>query len=139
METMGLFDYLATISLVSRAITNSSLVGTTMTLIGESAVEAVAREWKEELSLSVRVGQFLFCGESVPAESRRTQVFQMVFQIDAIEGNIEVKREGALAGYDWVPINSLDDIAFFPDCLAQVKAACRGERFDTYQKYRWLT
>lgn len=107
--------------------------------IGESAVEAVAREWKEELSLSVRVGQFLFCGESVPAESRRTQVFQMVFQIDAIEGNIEVKREGALAGYDWVPINSLDDIAFFPDCLAQVKAACRGERFDSYQKYRWLT
>ena len=107
--------------------------------IGESAIEAVAREWKEELNLSVRVGHFLFCGESVPSESRRTQVFQMVFQIDAIEGNIEVKKEGALAGYDWVPINSLDDIAFFPDCLTQVKAACRGEQFDTYQKYRWLT
>ncbi len=107
--------------------------------IGESAIEAVAREWKEELNLSVRVGQFLFCGESVPAESRRTQVFQMVFQIDSIEGNIEVKKEGALAGYDWVPINTLDDIAFFPDCLAQVKSSCRGEAFDTYQKYRWLT
>lgn len=107
--------------------------------IGESAVAAVQREWKEELNLDVRVGQFLFCGESVPAESRRTQVFQMVFQIDAIEGNIEVKKEGALAGYDWIPINSLDEIPFFPDCLSQVKASCRGEHFDAYQKYRWLT
>jgi len=107
--------------------------------IGESAVEAVTREWKEELNLNVKVGRFLFCGESVPSESRRTQVFQMVFQIDAIEGNIEVKREGALAGYDWVPVNGMDDIAFFPDCLHQVKSFCRGEEFATYQRYRWLT
>src|SRR6478735_4541428 len=49
---------------------------------GESAIEALAREWKEELDLKVTVGKFLFCGESVPAETKRTQVFQMVFQID---------------------------------------------------------
>lgn len=106
---------------------------------GESASEALTREWKEELNLDVRVGDFLFCGESVPVETRRTQVFQMVFQIDAIEGNIEVKHEGALAGYDWVPINRIDEIAFFPDCLPQVKAFCRGEAYAAYQKYRWLT
>ncbi len=106
---------------------------------GESAVEALSREWQEELSLKVTVGKFLFCGESVPAESRRTQVFQMVFQIDTIEGNIEVKREGALAGYDWIPINRIDEIAFFPDCLPQVKAFCRGEEYASYQRYRWLT
>lgn len=106
---------------------------------GESAVEALEREWKEELSLNVTVGKFLFCGESVPAESKRTQVFQMVFQIDAIEGNIEVRREGALAGYDWIPINQIDEIPFFPDCLPQVKAFCRGEAYATYQRYRWLT
>ena len=106
---------------------------------GESAVEALSREWKEELSLDVTVGKFLFCGESVPAETKRTQVFQMVFQIDSIEGNIEVKREGALAGYDWIPINRIDEIAFFPDCLPQVKAFCRGETYANYQRYRWLT
>lgn len=107
--------------------------------IGESAVEAVTREWKEELSLDVKVGRFLFCGESVPHESRRTQVFQIVFQIDAIEGSIDVKREGALAGYDWIPIHALDEIAFFPDCLEQVKACCRGVPHEIYQRYRWLT
>lgn len=106
---------------------------------GESAVEALQREWYEELSLKVTVGPFLFCGESVPAEPRRTQVFQMVFQIEAIEGNITVKREGALAGFDWVPVNRIDEIAFFPDCLPQVKAFCRGEDFAMYQRYRWLT
>ncbi len=107
--------------------------------IGESAVEALVREWKEELSLEVKVGRFLFCGESVPSEPRRTQVFQMVFHIDAIEGDIQVHHEGALAGYDWVPINALSDIAFFPDCLPQVKAFCRVEEFSVYQRYRWLT
>ena len=107
--------------------------------IGESAIEALAREWKEELSLDVKIGRFLFCGESVPSELRRTQVFQMVFHIDSIEGNIEVHHEGALAGYDWVPINGLADIAFFPDCLPQVKAFCRGEEYAVYQRYRWLT
>lgn len=106
---------------------------------GESATEALAREWKEELNLTVKVGKFLFCGESVPLEQRRTQVFQMVFQIDSIEGNIEVHHEGALAGYDWVPINRIDEIAFFPDCLPQVKSYCRGEEFVIYQRYRWLT
>ena len=107
--------------------------------IGESATDALEREWQEELSLRIKPGQFLFCGESVPAEARRTQVFQMVFRVDAIEGQIDVKREGALAGYDWVPINQLDEIAFFPDCLPQVKAYCRGESFPAYQRYRWLT
>ena len=104
--------------------------------IGESAIEAVVREWKEELSLDVKVGRFLFCGESVPSELRRTQVFQMVFQIDSIEGNIEVQHEGALAGYAWVPINGLGEIAFFPDCLPQVKAFCRGEDYAVYQRYQ---
>lgn len=107
--------------------------------IGESATEALVREWKEELNLSVKVGRFLFCGESVPTEQRRTQVFQMVFQIESIEGTIEVRREGALAGFDWIPVNTIDQIAFFPDCLPQVKAFCRGEEFAVYQRYRWLT
>jgi 8-oxo-dGTP diphosphatase len=107
--------------------------------IGESALTALEREWQEELSLTIKPGKFLFCGESVPSEPRRTQVFQMVFQVDAIEGTIDVKREGALAGYDWVPINRLDEIPFFPDCLPQVKAFCRGEEYHTYQHYRWLT
>jgi len=106
---------------------------------GESAVDALRREWQEELAVKATVGEFLFCGESVPAEVRRTQVFQLVFRIDAIDGDIFVKREGALVGYDWVAINRLEEIAFFPDCLPQVKAYCRGEDYPPYQRYRWLT
>jgi len=107
--------------------------------VGESAHEALVREWREELSLDVQVGEFLFCGESVPHEPKRTQVFQIVFKIEHIEGEIEVHREGALAGFDWIPINAIHEVAFFPDCLPQVKAFCRGEKFPVYQRYRWLT
>ena len=107
--------------------------------LGESAIDALKREWYEELNLQVQVGKFLFCGESVPSEAKRTQVFQMVFQIDAIDGRIEVKREGALAGYAWIPLGRIDKVAFFPDCLPQVKAFCSGKKFESYQRYRWLT
>ncbi|MBV6492494.1 MAG: hypothetical protein LDLANPLL_00488 [Turneriella sp.] len=107
--------------------------------LGESAVDALKREWHEELNLRVEVGRFLFCGESVPKEAKRTQVFQMVFQIDSIDGNISVKREGALAGYAWISLNHLNNVAFFPDCLPQIKAFCMGENFAAYQRYRWLT
>ena len=105
---------------------------------GESAEEALRREWLEELNLQAEVGDFIFCGESVPAEERRTQVFQIVFQIKEIEGIIKVETDGALVGYDWIAINQIDSIPFFPDCLEQVKAHCRGEEFNLYQRYKWL-
>ncbi|MCX7633644.1 MAG: NUDIX domain-containing protein [Turneriella sp.] len=106
---------------------------------GESAVEALIREWKEELNLNIRVGKFLFCGESVPTNARRMQVFQMVFAVEAIEGQIAVRKQGPLAGYAWVPLAELNSITIFPDCLSQINAYCSGREYDIYQRYRWLT
>lgn len=107
--------------------------------LGETAAVTLAREWQEELSLKIKVGNFIFCGESVPQDTNRAQVFQMVFEVESIEGKIEVHREGALAGHAWIPIRDLESIAFFPACLEQVKAYCRGEKVVPYERYRWLT
>ena len=58
---------------------------------GESSIDALIREWKEELNLDIKPGQFLFCGESVPPQNlSRSQVMQLVFAVEEIQGSIHV-------------------------------------------------
>lgn len=106
---------------------------------GESAESALVREWHEELNVKITVGDFLFLGESVPASYiRKSQVLQLVFRVNSLEGEIKVKRDGALIGYDWVPVEKLGEVDFFPACLEQIRAVVRGEEPVRYRQYVWL-
>ncbi len=106
---------------------------------GETAREALIREWKEELSLTIRPGNFLFAGESTPPRNvRKSQMMQLVFGVLEIQGNIDVVPDGALAGHMWMPLEKLESVAFFPACLPQVMAIARNETPDPFAEYRWL-
>lgn len=110
---------------------------------GESAIDALKREWKEELNLRIKPGRFLFWGESVPPKNlkNKSQVIQMVFKVEDIKGSIHVKKDGALVGHDWINITDLPHTAFFPACVEQIQAyldSKTGSDIERYRRYRWL-
>ena len=105
---------------------------------GETAPEALAREWDEELSLKVNVGDFLFSGESVPPEgSGRRHVYQMVFLINEIEGEIKLESDDILVGVEWLPISRLKEVTIYPLCVDQVLAVINAETPERYIAYPW--
>lgn len=105
---------------------------------GESAGEALIREWDEELGLKIEVGKFLFCGESIPpAEGGRKHVYQMVFQVDSIGGELAFQPDGPLVGFEWVDLSDLPNITLFPVCLDQLLSAIQNEQGEPYTKYVW--
>jgi 8-oxo-dGTP diphosphatase len=106
---------------------------------GESAHEALEREWKEELNLEAEVGNFLFFGESVPPNGlKKSQVLQLVFSIYNVKGSLFTEKSGALVGSEWIPLEQLPNIKLFPRCFTQLNAALIGKTPEWYQKYNWI-
>lgn len=107
---------------------------------GETMKDALIREWKEELSLTIKPGEFLFSGESVPpANLRKSQVVQMVFRVVSIKGKIKVQPDEALVDYEWIPVKDLMSVAFFPVCQRQVLQYTGKKKIDRYEQYDWIT
>ena len=105
---------------------------------GETAMDALKREWKEELDLSISVGEILFSGESVPEkELNRRHVLQMVFKVTSTTGKITLVPDGPLVDYHWEDIDRLDDITIYPQCLSQIKHALSGEKAKKFETYVW--
>ncbi len=104
----------------------------------ETAREALSREWEEELGLTIEAGEYLFCGESIPpADSGRKHVYQMVFRVEKISGELNFQPDGPLVGFDWVSLKDLKNITLFPLCLHQVLQAIEGEAIEPYVRYLW--
>jgi len=105
---------------------------------GETAVDALKREWKEELDLSITVGELLFSGESVPKKDlNRRHVLQMVFKVTSTSGKINLVPDGPLVDYHWEDIGRLGDITIYPQCLPQIKSALSGEETRKFETYVW--
>ncbi|RME89796.1 MAG: NUDIX domain-containing protein [Candidatus Hydrogenedentota bacterium] len=106
---------------------------------GETAKDSLRREWREELGLDIGVGDLLFTGESVPpVGTPKSQVFQLAFSVEKIYGEIQTLPDGALIGWEWIPIDQFEKISFFPACKEQVLAVIRGERPVLYKRYDWI-
>lgn len=106
---------------------------------GETAKDSLVREWQEELGVEIGVGDLLFTGESVPPSGvRKSQVFQLTFEVKHIYGDIQTRKDGALVGWEWIPLSEFPQIAFFPACKDQIQAYINGQKPETYKRYDWL-
>ncbi len=109
---------------------------------GESMTETLVREWKEELSLDIEPGKFLFMGESVPPKNlKKSQVVQITFLVRSIRGEIYVEPDEALFGFEWVPMDNLLSIPFFPACQSQIITALTDKKNGvavSYSRYEWI-
>lgn len=88
----------------------------------ETQVQALVREWKEELDVDIEVGEFLFCGESFsPNVNEKTKhVVQMVFAVKSIKGDLKIIPDGTLFDFAWIPLSKLKEIVLFPNAVEQI-------------------
>ncbi len=109
---------------------------------GESMTETLVREWKEELSLDIEPGEFLFMGESVPPKNlKKSQVVQITFSVRSTRGKIHVKPDEALFGFEWVPMDNFLSIPFFPACQSQIMTVLSDKKKGdavSYSRYEWI-
>lgn len=105
---------------------------------GESALQALVREWKEELSVDIEPGEFLFSGESIPPDiNSRKHVYQMVFSVKEIRGEIKLQPDQTLVGQAWVDIARLPNLVLYPLCMDQILAYINGSKQTLYCAYPW--
>jgi len=105
---------------------------------GEKAPQTLVREWKEELGLDIVPGEFLFLGESIPPDiESRKHVYQMVFSVTSISGEIVLHGDEILVAHAWVDINLLPNLVLYPLCMNQLLACIHGENRSSYETYTW--
>ncbi|MDH4199765.1 MAG: NUDIX domain-containing protein [Spirochaetia bacterium] len=106
---------------------------------GESARQALIREWKEELDVEITPGEFLFLGESIPPDiNGRKHVCQMVFSIDQISGDVHLHLDETLIDVSWMDIDEIPKIRLYPQCVEQILGYIQNTTPELYVAYPWV-
>ena len=95
---------------------------------GEDSKHALAREWREELGVSCRVGRFLGVVEQIyTARSGRTCEISLIFEVRCPKLSVRHAPPSAEdhLEFEWVPLKRLKQAGLLPAAMArQVPAWC---------------
>lgn len=94
--------------------------------VGETLIEAAAREASEETGLEVTVGRLIAVCESIEPEGRH--ILHMTFAGAAAPGELRPGRDGVLEDVGWAPRRHLASMEIYP-AIAGVLDECWGEDF----------
>lgn len=107
----------------------------------ETLLQALEREWKEELNLDIEAGDILFLGESFSSnkDKHNRNVTQVVFAIKNISGEIKVEQDNTLFAYEWIDVSKLREISLFPNAVEQILDYFHyGASSKKYCLYDWI-
>jgi len=89
---------------------------------GENLIEAIQREMLEEANIKVKVGKLLFISDAIsPEERNKRHIINIFFEGKIISGKLKVGNEEILQRIEFVPINQLDELTFYPMVKEEVK------------------
>jgi 8-oxo-dGTP diphosphatase len=88
---------------------------------GETAEEALKREFKEELSISgLKVKNLVFMNDTIYPGKKR-HILNMYFSVKLKKGaKIRVNREKVLKGAEFVPMKKFVKLLFYPDIKSAI-------------------
>ncbi len=82
---------------------------------GETCEQGLIREFEEELSLSIKVGQLIAVNESISPDNKR-HIVHLTFKA-FLKGKqrLKVNHDKRLKGADWVDQKQFKSILFYPE------------------------
>ena len=99
----------------------------------ELVVEALRREYEEELMLQVEVGRLLYTGD-MPAGKHLKRTLHMVFEVRRISGEPQLNAaETSAADWTWLSLDRLDEVALYPE-ISEALEQDRGKE-DVVARY----
>ncbi len=88
---------------------------------GETLVETIVRECREELDIEVEVGNLLMVGEILPSEKRDASV-HILFEGKIISGIPVIQKDQTSAlELVWVSISEITKINMYPNVSAELQ------------------
>lgn len=91
---------------------------------GETLVDAVVREVKEETGLGVRVGQLVLANDTIPPDRHR-HIVNLCFRAELEGGELRPGRDHRLIEARFVPVDKLVELDLYPDIRAELLAGIR--------------
>jgi 8-oxo-dGTP diphosphatase len=93
---------------------------------GEPILDALVREWRDELGFRIAPGRLLLLGDA-PGDKRHPRTLHLVFEAEEILGKGRLIRSES-GGIDiaWIPVEELPDVALYPDVGSQLHAVLKG-------------
>jgi len=78
-------------------------------------IEALEKEWKEELGVKIEVGDLIFAGEA-HGDKRHPQTIHLIFQAKEVLGTPKIRSDHTTSkAVEWLEIEELKNKALYPD------------------------
>ena len=106
---------------------------------GESAAEALAREFKEETNLDIEVEKFLFISETI-APDKQKHVINLYFKIKKAENSsneMKLGDEDMLTDLRFVPKDEIQNIKLYPNIKEKLIKLLNKETIEPYLGLLW--
>ncbi len=92
---------------------------------GETASEALIREFNEEVGLSIEVGKLVFVQDSIPP-NRHRHVLNLYFLVKTSNFNIIVTQDNVLKSAGYYPFDNFAAMTVNPDIKAEILAGIQN-------------
>ena len=106
---------------------------------GESAAEALIREFKEETSLDIEVEKFLFISETI-APDKQKHVINLYFKIKKAENSSNIMKLGEeemLTDLRFIPEGEIKNIKLYPNIKEKLIKLLNKENIEPYLGLLW--
>ena len=106
---------------------------------GESAAEALIREFKEETSLNIEVEKFLFISETI-APGKQKHVINLYFKIKKAENSSNIMKLGEeemLTDLRFIPEDEIKNIKLYPNIKEKLIKLLNKENIEPYLGLLW--
>ncbi len=87
--------------------------------MGESAGEALVREFMEEVGLKIEVGPLVLVQDSIPPDLHR-QVLNLYFLVSAQKFDLKVTQDAVLKDAAFYPLEEFPSMPINPDVKAEI-------------------